>query len=206
MHHQWRVLIFDEVMTGFRVCAGRGAGDLRSQPDLTALGKVIGGGLPWALSVDAPKSWTSFRPRPGLSGGNFVGKSAGDGRGPGATARAGADRRLEITGGTGRGIRARGVPSGYEDRLTFHRIGSMFCLFFAPGPIVDLASARRSDLGRSRDSFMVAWNAASISRHRNSKPVLFLLAHTAEDLERTAAVIAKCWRPTKELVFTRESA
>jgi glutamate-1-semialdehyde 2,1-aminomutase len=73
--------------------------------------------------------------------------------------------------------------------VTFNRIGSMFCLFFAPGPILDLASARESDLKTFARFFH-----ACLSREIYFAPSQFetgfiSTAHLPEDLERTATVI-----------------
>jgi Glutamate-1-semialdehyde aminotransferase len=107
--HQLRVesakngalLIFDEVMTGFRVARGGAQHVYGIRPDLTTLGKVIGGGLPVgafggrAEIMDCSLArWTS------LPGGNAVRKSAGNGSGVGSTARARTHRWLEITRAT----------------------------------------------------------------------------------------------------------
>jgi len=73
--------------------------------------------------------------------------------------------------------------------VTFHRLGSMFCLFFAAGPVVDLASAQRSDL-----KIFVRFFHACLKRGVYFAPSQFetgfiSTAHTAEDIERTGAII-----------------
>jgi glutamate-1-semialdehyde 2,1-aminomutase len=73
--------------------------------------------------------------------------------------------------------------------ITFHRIGSMFCLFFAPGPILDLASARRSDL-KTFARFFHACLMRGISLAPSQFETGFLsTAHTTEDLDRTGLAI-----------------
>ena len=90
------LLIFDEVMTGFRVARGGAQEIFGIRPDLTALGKVIGGGLPVGAFGGRAEIMDQLSPdRPGLSGGNAFGQSAGDGGGSRAIARTRADRWLE---------------------------------------------------------------------------------------------------------------
>ena len=92
------LLIFDEVMTGFRVARGGAQEIYGIQPDLTALGKVIGGGLPVGAFGGRAEIMDQLSPLgPGLPGGNALRQPAGDGCRSGATARTGADRRLEAT-------------------------------------------------------------------------------------------------------------
>jgi glutamate-1-semialdehyde 2,1-aminomutase len=78
--------------------------------------------------------------------------------------------------------------------ITFHRIGSMFCLFFVSGPVVDLASAQRSDL-----KMFVKFFHACLKRGVYFAPSQFetgfiSTAHTLEDIERTAQVMRQALR------------
>src|SRR4029079_15468844 len=125
------LLIFDEVMTGFRVARG-GAQELYGiKPDLTALGKIIGGGLPVGafggradimdkLSPDGPVY------QAGTLSGNPLAMAAGLAQLRDIIHRDGW-QRLEELGGELED-RVRSAIAGKP--LTFHRIGSMFCLYF----------------------------------------------------------------------------
>jgi glutamate-1-semialdehyde 2,1-aminomutase len=74
------VLIFDEVMTGFRLALGGAQARYGIQPDLTCLGKIVGGGLPAAAYGGRAELMNQIAPtRPGLSGRYAVGQSAGGG-------------------------------------------------------------------------------------------------------------------------------
>jgi glutamate-1-semialdehyde 2,1-aminomutase len=84
---------------------------------------------------------------------------------------------------------AREAIEDAELEITFHRLGSMFCLFFAPGPIVDLAGAQRSDL-----KMLARFFHGCLKRGVNFAPSQFetgfiSIAHTAGDIERTGAVL-----------------
>jgi glutamate-1-semialdehyde 2,1-aminomutase len=73
--------------------------------------------------------------------------------------------------------------------ITFHRIGSMFCLFFAPGPIFDLASARRSDLKTFARFFHACLERGIYFAPSQFETGFISTAHTAEDVERTSTVV-----------------
>lgn len=73
--------------------------------------------------------------------------------------------------------------------ITFHRIGSMFCLFFAPGPIVDLAGAQRSDLKMFARFFHACLKRGVYFAPSQFETGFISTAHTVGDLERTAAVM-----------------
>src|SRR5438477_4581118 len=143
------LLIFDEVMTGFRLARGGAQEIYGIKPDLTALGKVIGGGLPVGAFGGRAEIMDQLSPdgpvyQAGTLSGNPLAMAAGLAQ----------LRELERIGGwkllEERGARfERSVRDALQKskvEATFHRIGSMFCLFFARGPIVDLAGAQRSDL------------------------------------------------------------
>src|SRR5438046_4042121 len=143
------LLIFDEVITGFRLARGGAQEIYGIKPDLSALGKVIGGGLPVGAFGGGAEIMDQLSPdgpvyQAGTLSGNPLAMAAGLAQ----------LRELErIDGWKLLEERGRRFETLVKDAIakvkmdiTFHRIGSMFCLFFASGPIVDLASARRSDL------------------------------------------------------------
>jgi glutamate-1-semialdehyde 2,1-aminomutase len=73
--------------------------------------------------------------------------------------------------------------------ITFHRIGSMFCLFFAPGPIVDLASAQRGDLELFAKFFHACLERGIYFAPSQFETGFISTTHTSEDIERTSAVM-----------------
>src|SRR5437588_777547 len=73
--------------------------------------------------------------------------------------------------------------------VTFHRLGSMFCLFFAAGPVVDLASAQRSDLKMFARFFHACLKRGVYFAPSQFETGFISTAHTAEDIERTGAII-----------------
>ena len=128
------VLIFDEVITGFRVALG-GAQELYGvTPDLTTLGKIIGGGFPvGAFGGKAEIMELARAGRPGLPGGHAVGQPGRDGRRPRAHRRAVQAGRLRGARAQGQAPRRRPVPRGRQRRRSHtscNRVGSMSTMFF----------------------------------------------------------------------------
>src|SRR5947199_3200910 len=142
------ILIFDEVMTGFRIALGGAQQRYGIDPDLTAMGKIIGGGLPVGAYGGRAEIMDHVAPagpvyQAGTLSGNPLAMAAGA-----ATLdlleRPGTYARLEaLTGrlcaGLERAARAAGVA------VTVNRAASLFTVFFRPGPVVDYASARTAD-------------------------------------------------------------
>jgi glutamate-1-semialdehyde 2,1-aminomutase len=185
------LLIFDEVITGFRV--GRGGAQAREGivPDLTTLGKIIGGGLPAAafggradvmahLSPDGPVY------QAGTLSGNPLAMAAGLATlGIVATDADLYDRLDDLTRRLTEGLSE--VMQRYDFAHCCNRAGSMFTIFFTNGPVIDLASAQQSD----RELF-AKYFGAMLDRGVYFAPSPFetnflSTAHTANDVERTVA-------------------
>jgi glutamate-1-semialdehyde 2,1-aminomutase len=184
------LLIFDEVMTGFRVARGGAQEFYGIRPDLTALGKVIGGGLPVGAFGGGAEIMDCLSPdgpvyQAGTLSGNPLAMAAGVvqlrelERMDGWTVLEQLGAQLEY------GI--RDVIS--KAALTFHRIGSMFCLFFTNGPVVDLDSARRSDTRRFATFFHVCLERGIYFAPSQFETNFISTAHSAADVEETAKVI-----------------
>jgi len=186
------LLILDEVVTGFRVVRGGAQEIYEIKPDLTALGKVIGGGLPVGgfggraeimdqLSPDGPVY------QAGTLSGNPLAMAAGLAQ-LGELERINGWKLLEELGAQFEEF-AREAIAHTKIGTTFHRIGSMFCLFFAPGPIVDLASAQRSDLKMFAKFFHACLRRGVYFAPSQFETGFISTAHTPEDIARTGAVL-----------------
>src|SRR5438046_817230 len=143
------LLIFDEVITGFRVARGGAQEIYGVKPDLTALGKIIGGGLPVGAFGGRAEIMDQLSPdgpvyQAGTLSGNPLGMAAGLAQ-LRELERIDGWKLLEESGAQFEQLALNAIKDAKID-VTLHRLGSLFCLFFAPGPIVDLASAQRSDL------------------------------------------------------------
>lgn len=145
------LLIFDEVMTGFRVALGGAQALYQVTPDLTTLGKVIGGGLPvgaYAGRRDIMQMVAPVGPmyQAGTLSGNPLAMTAGIEtlnllREPGVFESLVA-RTRRLCMGIGEAARMAGVP------ITQTQAGTMFSTFFTPGPVTNWATARQCDTAR----------------------------------------------------------
>jgi glutamate-1-semialdehyde 2,1-aminomutase len=185
------LLVFDEVMTGFRVARGGAQAREGITPDLTTLGKVIGGGLPVGafggradvmahLSPDGPVY------QAGTLSGNPLAMAAGLATLGIVAADTGLYDRLEDM--------TRQLADGLDEVMSHHRVahfcsraGSMFSLFFSAEPVTDLESSRRSDRHLYAKYF-----GAMLERGIYLAPSPFVAnfhstAHARHDVERTVA-------------------
>ena len=184
------VLIFDEVMTGFRVARG-GAQQLYGiRPDLTALGKIIGGGLPVGAFGGRAEIMGQLSPdgpvyQAGTLSGNPLAMAAGLAQ-LRELERIDGWRLLEdIAGKLEKALAS--VTSGRK--LTFHHIGSMFCLFFADGPIFDLESAQRSDTKKFAQFFHSCLERGVYFPPSQFETAFISTAHSDDDVEQTSRVV-----------------
>jgi glutamate-1-semialdehyde 2,1-aminomutase len=183
-------LIFDEVMTGFRVARG-GAQQLYGiRPDLTALGKVIGGGLPVGAFGGRAEIMDQLSPdgpvyQAGTLSGNPLAMAAGLAQ----------LHELELIDGwrllenLGAKLESRLLDAIGEKELTLHRIGSMFCLFFASGPIFDLDSAQRSDTKKFAQFFHSCFERSINFPPSQFETAFISTAHSDEDIEQTTRFV-----------------
>lgn len=145
------LLIFDEVMTGFRIAMGGVQERTGIIPDLTCLGKIIGGGLPVGAYGGRQKVMKLVAPagamyQAGTLSGNPLAMAAGiatltELRKPGQYEKL-EQKGQKLSEGISQAIR----ESGVEAQIV--RIGALFCLFFTAQPVVDYASAKTTDTAR----------------------------------------------------------
>lgn len=186
------VLIFDEVMTGFRVARG-GAQELYGvTPDLTALGKVIGGGLPVGAFGGRAEIMDCLSPvgpvyQAGTLSGNPLAMAAGLAQ-LRELDRLDGWRVLEQLGAAlEHGL--RGLLKGRESRFTFHRVGSMFCLFFTGGPVISLTDAQHSDRDAFAYFFHRCLNAGLYLAPSQFETGFISVAHTQGDIDETVRIM-----------------
>ena len=184
------VLIFDEVMTGFRVAYG-GAQELYGiKPDLTTFGKIIGGGLPVGAYGGPSEIMDLVSPlgpmyQAGTLSGNPLAMAAGI-----AQLKHLRDRKSEIyprlealsaklVEGVAAAAKDAGVP------LTFNRVGSMFTWFFNAEPVTDWESASKSDTAAFGRFFRGMLEAGIYLPPSQFEAAFLSAAHTEDDVERT---------------------
>jgi glutamate-1-semialdehyde 2,1-aminomutase len=188
------LLIFDEVITGFRLARGGAQEIYGVKPDLTALGKVIGGGLPVGAFGGRAEIMDQLSPdgsvyQAGTLSGNPLAMAAGLAQ-LRELERINGWKLLEEIGAQLERLMLSAI-NDKKTEVTFHRIGSMFCLFFAPGPILDLASARRSDLKTFARFFHACLRRGIYFAPSQFETGFISTAHLPEDLEHTGRVVCE---------------
>jgi len=191
------LLIFDEVITGFRLARGGTQEIYGIKPDLSALGKVIGGGLPVGAFGGRAEIMDQLSPdgpvyQAGTLSGNPLAMAAGLAQ-LHELERIDGWKLLEERGRRFETLVKDAIARAKVD-ITFHRIGSMFCLFFASGPVVDLASAQRSDLKMFAKFFHACLKRGVYFAPSQFETGFISTAHALEDIEQTAEVIRQTLR------------
>jgi glutamate-1-semialdehyde 2,1-aminomutase len=186
------LLVFDEVITGFRVARGGAQEIYGVKPDLTALGKVIGGGLPVGAFGGRAEIMDQLSPdgpvyQAGTLSGNPLAMAAGLAQ-LRELKRIDGWKLLERSSAQFEKLAREAIAKAKID-ITFHRLGSLFCLFFAAGPIVDLAGAQRSDLKIFARFFHACLERGVCFAPSQFETGFLSTAHTPEDIERTGVVI-----------------
>ncbi|MBW1660220.1 MAG: glutamate-1-semialdehyde 2,1-aminomutase [Deltaproteobacteria bacterium] len=188
------LLIFDEVITGFRVGLSGAQGMFGIDPDMTCLGKIIGGGLPVGAFGGKAKIMEAIAPlgpvyQAGTLSGNPLAVTAGL-----TTLRVlkeeGIYGQLDEKGA----YLAKGVKEAFDDAgipVQSHRIGSMFCNFFTEAPVVDYESAKASDTERFAKFFTGLLSEGVYIAPSQFETGFVSIAHTKDDLDRTIEAIGK---------------
>jgi len=182
------VLIFDEVMTGFRVALGGAQSRYGILPDMTCLGKVIGGGLPVGAYGGKREIMSMVSPegpvyQAGTLSGNPLAMTAGI-ETLKILFKKDTYNKLENTASLlEEGLVDAARRAGVKTR--FYRAGTMFCSYFTDKNVVDYQTAKRSDTKKFSGYF-----SAMLKRGVNLAPSQFeagfiSLAHTDKDIEKT---------------------
>jgi glutamate-1-semialdehyde 2,1-aminomutase len=183
------LLVFDEVITGFRVALGGAQALYGVRPDLTCLGKIIGGGLPVGAYGGRRDLMSQVAPlgpvyQAGTLSGNPLAVAAGL-----ATLRALEDPavydRLERLGVMfARGITEAAAATGVP--VSVNRVGSMLTAFFTEGPVTDYASAKRADTARYGRFFHGMLERGVFLAPSQFEAAFVSLAHSEDDLATAA--------------------
>lgn len=188
------LLIFDEVITGFRVHFGGAQALYGVRPDLTCLGKIIGGGLPigaYGGRRDLLEQMAPVGPvyQAGTLSGNPVAVAAGL-----ATLKALEDPAVYadleakgawLAGEVAAAARRLGVA------VTVNRVGSLLTVFFTPGPVINLADAKKADTAAFARFFQGMLREGVYLPPSQFEAWFISTAHTAADLEVTGAAAAR---------------
>ncbi|MBI4460339.1 MAG: glutamate-1-semialdehyde 2,1-aminomutase [Acidobacteria bacterium] len=183
------LLIFDEVMTGFRVARGGAQQIYGIRPDLTTLGKIIGGGLPVGAYGGRADIMNRVAPEgPVYQAGTLAGNPLAVAAGIAVLEELG--RRTNIYPELE--SRTRRLADGLVDAarkakvpVCLNQVGSMFTLFFTPGPVVDFASASAADCGRFAAFFRSMLQQGILWPPSQFEAAFVSAAHTDRDVDTT---------------------
>lgn len=186
------LLIFDEVMTGFRLAKG-GVQELENiTPDLTAMGKVIGGGLPVGAFGGRADIMDLLAPdgpvyQAGTLSGNPLAMAAGLAQLREMEKQNGYARLDELGKIMDSAVAEVLKKTGKE--YQYYRKGSMFCLFFTSKQVHNLGDAKTSDIPAFRKFFHSCLKQGVYFAPSQFETGFISLAHSADDLARTAEVV-----------------
>jgi glutamate-1-semialdehyde 2,1-aminomutase len=189
--HDKALLVFDEVMTGFRLAYGGAQEVYAIQPDLTTMGKIIGGGLPVGAYGGPSEIMDLVAPlgpvyQAGTLSGNPLAMAAGY-----AALRYLREHKdvyskldklaAEVVSGVATAANDAGVT------MCYNRVGSMFTWFFAPGPVTDWTSAAKSDTEAFGRFFRAMLENGIYLPPSQFEAAFMSAAHTERDLQQTIA-------------------
>ncbi|UFS72314.1 glutamate-1-semialdehyde 2,1-aminomutase [Geomonas sp. RF6] len=191
------VLIFDEVMSGFRVAYGGAQEVYGVTPDMTTLGKIIGGGLPVGAFGGKKEIMSLLSPaggvyQAGTLSGNPLAMTAGI-----ETLKLlqqdGFYQKLEeksafVAQGIAKAAQDAGVP------IYSTRVGSMFCAFFSQNPVYDWESAAACDTAAFGKYFRAMLGEGVYLAPSQFETAFVSISHTEKDLEDTIAAAARCFK------------
>ena len=184
------LLVFDEVITGFRVAPGGAQSVYEVQPDLTCLGKIIGGGLPVGAYGGRAQIMDHVAPdgpvyQAGTLSGNPLAMAAGAATLDVLQGTAIYPRLESLTrrlcGGLERAAAAAGVP------VAVNRAASMFTVFFCRGPVTDYATARTADTAAFARFFHAMLDRGFYLPPAQLEAAFVSLAHAEADIDTTIA-------------------
>jgi glutamate-1-semialdehyde 2,1-aminomutase len=176
------LLIFDEVMTGFRVALGGAQERFGIRPDVTTLGKIIGGGLPMAAYGGRAEIMRKIAPlgpvyQAGTLSGNPLAVAAGLATLRYLIAHPEVYTTLEA--------RAAELTAWTPPGVTVNRVGSMFTFFFTPGPVTDWESAKQCDTARFGKFFHYLLERGVYTAPSQFEAGFVSAAHSEEDIRAT---------------------
>ena len=191
------LLIFDEVISGFRAACG-GAQELYGvRPDLTCLGKIIGGGLPVGAFGGRADIMERLAPlgdvyQAGTLSGNPLALAAGITMLQ-TLAEPDFYTRLEEKGQAFEAT-IRPILDLYADRLSYNRVGSLSTIFFRPGGVSSNAEAKEADTATYARYFRGMIERGIYLPPSQFECIFLSMAHTQEDFDRTASAMDEVLR------------
>jgi len=199
------LLIFDEVITGFRVAYNGAQGLYGVRPDITTLGKIIGGCMPVGAFGGPADLMKNLSPvgkvyQAGTLSGNPAAMAAGL-----ATLaelrKEGFYERLEAASvQLAAGMQAAAIEAQIGPKVCVNRVGSMMCCFFTPGPVTDFASASTANTKAHAAYFHAMLDAGVYLAPSQFEAMLVSAAHTEADVELTIQAARSAFDAAAELM------
>jgi len=191
------VLIFDEVMTGFRVSFGGAQQYYGVKPDLTCLGKVIGGGLPVGAYGGKKEIMALVAPdggvyQAGTLSGNPIAMTAGI-ETLKVLSKASVYKRLERTMQHLEG-ELKDVVKRAGINVKFYRAGTMFCTYFTENEVIDAKTAKTSDTEKFKKFFWGMLERGVYIAPSQFEAGFISLAHSEKDIEKTVQAAYKIFK------------
>jgi glutamate-1-semialdehyde 2,1-aminomutase len=188
------LLIFDEVMTGFRLAKGGAQERFGITPDLSCFGKVIGGGLPVGAFGGRAEIMDCLAPvgpvyQAGTLSGNPVAMAAGIAALEELAASNAYAKLEELGAALEAGLKQAAKTAGVA--VQFNRCGSMFCGYFTAGPVHNLADAMKSDRERFKKYFHGMLAEGVYIAPSQFEAGFLSTAHTEADIKHTIDAAAE---------------
>ncbi len=198
------LLIFDEVMTGFRVARGGAQERFKISPDLTCLGKIIGGGLPVGAFGGRAEIMDCLAPLgPVYQAGTLSGNPLAMAAGIANLEELNSEFRIQNPENKYERLEQLGaqLAAGMRDAaksakipVQFNSCGSMFCAYFTDAPVDNLSDATKSDRERFKKFFHGMLDAGFYFAPSPFEAGFISTAHSTADIETTVAAAAKIFR------------
>jgi glutamate-1-semialdehyde 2,1-aminomutase len=191
------LLIFDEVITGFRLCYGGAQSLYKIEPDLTTLGKIIGGGLPVAAYGGRAEIMNHVAPlgevyQAGTLSGNPLAMRAGIE----ALRQIEKPRFHDELNQKAEGF-AEGLRRTVRDAVAFaqvNAVGSLITLFLNPEPVQNYSDAKKSNVLRFSKFFRAMLDSGILLPPSQFEALFVSAAHTKADIEHTVSAVESCLR------------
>ncbi|HAU38912.1 MAG TPA: glutamate-1-semialdehyde-2,1-aminomutase [Phycisphaerales bacterium] len=204
------LLVFDEVMTGFRVSHAGAQGLYGVRPDLTVLGKIIGASMPVGAVGGPAAVMKHLAPegpvyQAGTLSGNPVAMAAGLAALAALREKGFYDRLEKISAELEAGLRSAATQAGLAGKVTINRVGSMLTVFFAPPPVINYRQATASDTQAFAAYFHAMLEAGIYLPPSQFEAIFVSAAHTESDIAATVQAAHGALRAAARLMETGSS-
>jgi glutamate-1-semialdehyde 2,1-aminomutase len=184
------LLIFDEVITGFRLSAGGAAAYYGIHPDLITLGKIVGGGMPIGAYGGRKEIMEMVSPigpvyQAGTLSGNPIATTAGIATLTVLKNHPEIYQALEQKGA----CLEQAFREAFGEKAAVNRAGSLLSVFFTGDPVTDYESATKADTVRYAEYFSYMLDAGIYLAPSQYEAMFVSAAHTAEDLDKTCEAV-----------------